>query len=132
MIVIFIASTDLMSAEHTSRFLAPLLRWIVPDISPQTIATIHFFLRKCAHFTEYAILAALLWRALSRSWNNLRPTTAIAFVIAASYAGFDEFHQTFVPSRTASPRDVMIDCCGALIGLLIISRFGRSDLKAAN
>ena len=63
----FFGSTDLMSAEHTSRILTPLLRWWNPDISPAAIAQVHFFVRKAAHLTEYAILAGLLCRAL-RGW----------------------------------------------------------------
>ena len=63
MALMFFGSTDLMSAEHTSRILTPLLRWWNPDISPAAIAQVHFFVRKAAHLTEYAILAVL---ALSR------------------------------------------------------------------
>jgi hypothetical protein len=61
--VIFLGSTDLMSAEHTSRFIVPFLRWLKPDISPETFASIHFIVRKCAHVGEYAVLALLLLRA---------------------------------------------------------------------
>jgi hypothetical protein len=57
--VIFIGSTDVMSAEETSRFLVPFLRWLKPDISVETLAQIHFFVRKCGHLTEYAILAMI-------------------------------------------------------------------------
>ena len=53
---IFIGSTDLMSAEHTSRFLIPFLLWLKPDISPEALAQVHFILRKLGHVTEYAIL----------------------------------------------------------------------------
>ena len=63
---IFLGSTDLMSAEHTSRFIAPFLRWLRPDISAEAIAHVQFFVRKCAHVTEYAVLAMLLWRGLRR------------------------------------------------------------------
>ncbi len=61
--VIFFGSTDLMSAEHTSRFIVPFLRWLKSDISIETLASIHFVIRKCAHLSEYAILALLLLRA---------------------------------------------------------------------
>ena len=63
--VIFLGSTDLMSAEHTSRFIVPFLRWLKPDISAETLASIHFIVRKCTHVGEYAILALLLLRAAS-------------------------------------------------------------------
>src|SRR6266568_4467469 len=62
--LIFIGSTDLMSAEHTSRIIGPLLHWFKPDISAETIARVQFYVRKAAHVTEYAILAMLFWRAL--------------------------------------------------------------------
>src|SRR6266581_2075158 len=69
--IIYLGSTDMLSAEHTSRFLVPFLRWLDPQISMATIAAIHFALRKFGHLTEYAILAALIWRAL-RSGTSFR------------------------------------------------------------
>ena len=119
--VIFLGSTDMLSAEHTSRFLVPFLRWINPQISFATLNAIQLGIRKLGHLTEYAILAMLLWRAL-RSGTRWQVKMSILFLVAALasaiFAASDEFHQSFVPSRTASPNDVMIDICGALIGLL--------------
>jgi len=126
MIFIFIGSTDLMSAEHTSRFIAPFLRWFVPDVSATTIASIQLFVRKCAHLTEYAILASLLFRAFGQNQRRVGRAFAVSFFIAAIYAALDEFHQSFVPSRTGSPYDVAIDCAGALAGLLIYWRALRN------
>jgi len=68
-------------------------------------------LRKLAHAAEYALLAALLLRALTRSW--------LAFLGALAYAASDELHQHFVRGRTGTPRDVAIDAAGALIGLAV-------------
>jgi len=120
--LIVIGSTDLMSAEHTSRIIGRVLRSFNPDISAETIAQIQLVVRKTAHVMEYAILAALLWRALRTGvrWQTrmLRLFIAVWFVCAV-FAASDEFHQSFVPSRTASPIDVMIDIFGALIGLVI-------------
>ena len=113
MIFIFIGSTDLLSAEHTSRFIGPFLRWFAPNVSDATIGSIQLVVRKCGHLTEYAVLAALLYRALRRF--------APALIVAAIYAALDEFHQSFVASRTASAWDVAIDCVGALLGLLVWS-----------
>jgi VanZ family protein len=119
MIFIFIGSTDLLSAEHTSRFIGPFLRWFAPDISTATIASVQLIARKCGHLTEYAILAALLCRAMRRSpqgWFG-------ALGISAIYASLDEFHQSFVSSRTGTAWDVLIDCAGALIGVAIFNGF---------
>jgi VanZ family protein len=66
-------------------------------------------LRKCAHTTEYAILAVLLLRATgSFAW---------AFGLTVAYAATDELHQMFVRGRHGSPIDVAIDAVGALVGL---------------
>jgi VanZ family protein len=120
--LIFVGSTDLMSAEHTSRIIGPLLHWLRPDISAEAIARVQFFIRKTAHVAEYAILAALLWRAFRRG-KEPQAKMSILFLVAALASAFfaasDEFHQSFVPSRTASPTDVMIDVTGALLGLMI-------------
>ena len=120
--LIVIGSTDLMSAEHTSRIIGPVLRAFNPDISAETIAQIQFVVRKTAHVMEYAILAALLWRALRAGvrWQTRMLRLFIAvWLVCAVFAASDEFHQSFVPSRTASPIDVMIDIFGALIGVVI-------------
>ena len=125
MAVIFVVSTDLGSAENTGDILEPLLRWFVPSISKDAIEWAHFIVRKCGHLSEYAILALLVWRALSNpaqekptawSWNR----AGLALLIAAIYAASDEFHQSFIPTRTPAVKDVMIDSCGALAGLLLL------------
>src|SRR4030095_8797650 len=77
--VIFAGSTDIFSTEQTSRYLVPFLRWLDPQISLSTMATAHFALRKLGHLTEYAVLAALLWRAL-HSARNLRAKVSTLFV----------------------------------------------------
>jgi VanZ family protein len=120
MALIFVGSTDMLSAEHTSRFLVPFLRWLDPQISPAALIMAQTLIRKLGHITEYAILAALLWRALrtETEWK-MSMVFAMACVSCAIFAASDEFHQSFVPSRTSSVNDVLIDVCGGLIGLTI-------------
>jgi VanZ family protein len=133
--VIFFGSTDLMSAEHTSRFIVPFLRWLNPDISLETLASIHFIIRKCAHLSEYAILALLLLRA-SISMTNLKRSALILYasvwIACFLVAATDEFHQTFVVSRGASATDVMIDSAGAMLGLLIGAFFLRAGVQQSS
>jgi len=123
----FVGSTDVLSAEHTSRFLVPFLLWLDPHISAATIVSIHFALRKIGHLTEYAILAALLWRGLRGTFNTTRKMVLAlsTFLAAAAFAASDEYHQSFVPSRTASAHDVMIDCVGALVAVALCVLFSR-------
>jgi VanZ family protein len=67
-------------------------------------------LRKGAHVTEYAILGALLYRALAAE--------ALALAAGIAYAATDELHQHFVRGRHASPVDVGIDAVGVALGML--------------
>src|SRR6266508_6767183 len=124
--VIFVGSTDLMSAEHTSRFIVPILLWLKPGMAPETIRSILFAMRKCAHVSEYAILALLLWRALRSGLaigGKMLILVGAVLLGCAVFAASDEFHQSFVKSRTPSVRDVLLDVSGALMGLLISASF---------
>ena len=125
--LMFVGSTDLLSAAQTSRLIGPLLRWLNPDISPAAIAQLQFFVRKAAHLIEYGVLAALLWRALRGTAAALKMSilAGAALLTCAIFAASDEFHQSFVASRTASASDVLIDICGAMIGLTICVAVAR-------
>lgn len=78
-------------------------------------------LRKLGHFAEYALLAALLWRALRPRLGSI-PAVRAAFVLAVAYAVTDEIHQSFVDGRIASPFDVLIDAAGAATALALLAR----------
>lgn len=132
MTLMFFGSTDLMSSEHTSRFLGPFLRWLVPGITPITIAEIHLAVRKAAHVTEYAILTGLLFRALRGLIDGFWPRAAVAFVPVMIFAAADEFHQRFVPSRTGSIHDVLIDYSGAFLGILLCRAIHLARLRRQN
>lgn len=118
MALIFIFSTDGFAAPHTSSFFAPLLSWLVPGIAPETIQILHGLLRKLGHWTEYVILANLLGTTFKAQWlEQSRQRRFNATVIVATlYAISDEWHQSLVPSRSASIVDVLIDSIGALCG----------------
>jgi VanZ family protein len=121
MSLIFVGSTDVLSAEQTSHVIVPFLLWLNPQNSVATITTIHFALRKFGHVAEYTILAALLWCALRGTLTSMRTIaiSGLVFFASAVFAASDEFHQSFIPSRTASVKDVMIDICGAAIALAL-------------
>jgi VanZ family protein len=120
--VILLASTDLFSSSNTSGVLQRIAVTIFGhQLAPATAATLNFLMRKTAHLTEYGILSALTFRALrgeQRSWN---PRWAIgAIVFAAAIASIDEIHQSFVPSRTGTWHDALLDTAGAAIAQIII------------
>jgi VanZ family protein len=120
---VLFASTANFSASNTSRIIRPLLLWLFPDISEPSIQRVHFFVRKTAHFTEYATLALLAARAfrssglaaLRRSWW----LAAFALVAAVSLA--DEYHQSFLPSRTGTIYDSFLDMTGGGVALACLA-----------
>jgi VanZ family protein len=130
MSLIFTASSDQGSFQRSSRLIAPIVRWLYPSIDEHTLFQIVFVIRKCAHVTEYGILALMVWRARVKPL----PATPLtwewriggeALWVAVFYATTDEFHQTFVSSREGCLRDVAVDSSGAVGGLLLLFFVGK-------
>lgn len=118
---IFWMSTETFSSQNTASVLEPVLRFFVPRISPQGIDLTHAFARKAGHITEYFILSLLWFRAFrgksAASWNW--QWSFFALVIVVFWAMLDEFHQSLVPTRTASTVDVVIDTAGGSLAQLV-------------
>ena len=116
---IYFASTNGFSAANTSRIIRPVLLWLSPGISEAAISEVHFLVRQAAHFTEYAVLALLAARAFGASPRRglKRRWWLASFALVACVALSDEYHQSFVPSRTASPYDSLIDMAGGAAAL---------------
>jgi len=117
--VIFFLSSEQGSMAQTSRFIGPLLHFLFPTASEETIQLYHFYIRKTAHVTEYGILALLAWRAFSFSRKFYRWLLPIGLVLVI--ASIDEFNQSFEPSRGSSPYDVLLDVTGGTAALLVLS-----------
>jgi VanZ family protein len=131
MAVVMILSSEFFSSQRTSGVLLGLLAWATPWLTPADVATLHGAFRKAAHFIEYAILAFLWFRAFVRD-AVLTPgvAAAYAFGISLLWAGLDETHQHFVPSRSGSVGDVAIDAVGSLAALTIARRSSLRTAKA--
>jgi len=120
-------STDQFSADHTGVILRKIIRAVYGTISHHRFEQIHFLVRKSAHFGGYGLLSLFAfysWRGTLRAlarwtwrWCALALTTAL---LAAS---LDEFHQTFVSSRTGSWHDVVLDLTGAVFFQALIALF---------
>jgi len=128
MAVIAIESTDFLSASHTSRILYPILHFLF-NMDLAHFKIVHHYIRKTGHFTGYFILSVLLFRAwkatlrLPAVWAMR--WAAIAFFMSALVASLDEWHQTFLPSRTGTLHDVLLDSTGALIAQIVIFIYWR-------
>jgi VanZ family protein len=131
---ICVFSTELFGAEDTSRFLLPVLRWLLPHATMATLLDLHHLIRKFAHVFEYFVLGILVMRAIRGArtgWDWRWAMGALAICVA--WACLDEFHQAFVPGRTASPWDALLDSSAALAALLIFIVLARrtASLTAA-
>jgi VanZ family protein len=118
-------STGWFNGERTAMVILPVLRALVPGATAADLQAIHHAIRKIAHFAEYLILSVLLYRALrgDRRWNAR--AAAIAFALAGVYAVGDEFHQWFVPGRTAAATDCPKDVSGAAAGQGLLAARAR-------
>jgi VanZ family protein len=120
-ILISWASTDAFSTSHTSLIIIPALHWLFPHAGADTLDRLHFLVRETAHFAEYFVFSFLLLRAIRgehRGWQIRWAIAALA--IAAGYSALDEFHQSIVPSRTASPWDSLLDTTGAATAQVLL------------
>lgn len=124
-------SGEQFSGQRSGAFLRRILGALRLEISPELFDLAHSALRKGAHFVEYLIFAALVYRAISLAgWMWERQTARSAFAITAVWAALDEFHQSFVRGRTSSLPDLLLDAAGAGCGLaavLLASRWTRRN-----
>lgn len=136
MMVIFSASADSHSYQHSSRLLEPLLHWLFPRMSQATVEQIHFYFRKTCHLSEYGILALLLWRAIRQPQKGITKPwrwsqAGLVLLLVFLYAASDETHQIFVPTRTPHVTDVLIDTSGGAIVLLLLWSIGKIRGRSA-
>ena len=101
------------SSDETSSFIGPLLRALLPGLSPEFLGAVHFLIRKTAHLSEYGVLAILWRRATGGTW--------IALALAVLTASIDECRQLITPGREGSVYDVLLDGSGAAAALALLS-----------
>lgn len=122
-LLVFGASTSGGASGHTESLLMQALRALSPrfaaSLSAWQIEALNYAVRKLAHFLEFAVLMCLTMRAFQYGFLRLRARSALSSSLAVVlFAVGDEVHQAFVPGRSAAAADVLIDVCGAGIGLL--------------
>ncbi len=121
-VVISTFSTGVFTSENTSRIIVPVLHWLFPRASDDTLFLLHHFIRKTGHVTEYFILSLLILRGMRAGHRGARLGWAVvAIAIVAAYASLDEFHQSFVPGRTAAVSDVLLDTAGGIAAQVVVA-----------
>ncbi|HEX3820269.1 MAG TPA: VanZ family protein [Candidatus Sulfotelmatobacter sp.] len=125
LIVIAIESTTYLSAHNTSRILYPILHFIF-GVDHSRFDIWHFYIRKSGHVIGYAMLCLLLFRA----WKETLPApgnpkwtmrwATIAILGTALVACLDEWHQSFLPSRTGIWQDAVLDTVAGMAAQIIL------------
>jgi hypothetical protein len=111
---------DHFSSNDTSRFVAPLLRWLLGGADAEWVATANYAVRKTAHLAEYAILAVLGLRALRLSFARPTPLLApLTLALVLLVAAIDETRQAGTAKRSAAVGDVVLDLAGGVSGLVL-------------
>lgn len=115
-------STGAYAGSVTGWLLQDLLSSLHIHLAPPTFEIVHFLIRKLAHCTEYGMFGLFLYHSFNfrqpESWNTRRAVSAV--MVAGLFSLTDEYHQSFVPGRTASIKDCGIDTLGALGGMLLL------------
>jgi VanZ family protein len=127
-LMIALESTATMSADNTSHWLYPLWVHLFGPIRADRWAEIHHLIRKTGHFVGYGVVSLTffyswrktLHRMAVRSWTLWRRASVLALVCTLLIASLDEYHQSFLPSRTSSIFDVGIDLCGAIVFQMLL------------
>ena len=124
--VIFYMSSDQGSMSQTSRFIRPLLEFLFPTAPEETLQLYHGYIRKAAHFTEYAILAFFALWAFTRSASDFsrRFRYLLPIAVVALVAGLDELNQSCSTTRSGSIWDVLLDISGG-VAMMIFTRLIR-------
>ena len=86
----------------------------------EIVEGMHFYIRKAAHFSEYALLGMLTFLNACQYFSKTKTRFLITLPFCLLYASADEFHQLFVPGRSGKVIDVLIDSSGALLGVLFL------------
>ena len=125
--VIVMESTERFGSDHTSGPLRWLWQSLFGQVTDPRWEIIHHLLRKTGHFVAYGCIG-LAWL---RAWwftlpkSHFFPDAVLAVLGTALIASCDEWHQTFLPNRTGSPWDVLLDCSGAIVLQFLVYVFMR-------
>ena len=136
MIVIAIESTKWLSAHNTSRILFPVLHYLF-GLGYSSFQHWHFYMRKAGHVFGYGLLSILLfraWRETLPALNHSRWTirwAAMAVIGTAIVASLDEWHQSFLPSRTGTVHDVVLDTCAAIAAQILVLLWAGSRRRSS-
>jgi VanZ family protein len=125
LIVIFVESSNFGSSSNTSRILYPLFHFLF-GMDHAHFQHWHFFIRKGGHVFGYGLLSILLFRAWRETFPSIENSNwtlrwaSMAVAGTAIVASLDEWHQNYLPSRTGTAWDVLLDTCAAVAAQFLL------------
>ena len=125
--VIVMESTEFMGADHTTGPLRWFFESVFGHVSDARWDILHHYIRKSGHFVFYGLLGLAWLRAWWMTLPRLRylQVAVLGLLGTALVASCDEWHQTYLPNRTGSVWDVLLDCCGAITLQLLVYIYMR-------
>jgi len=125
--MIVVESTEFMGADRTSGPLRALYQAIFGIVTDAQWDVIHHYIRKSGHFVGYGLIGLAWLRAwwMTLPQSRFLPDAFLALLGTALIASADEYHQSFLPNRTSSVWDVLLDCCGAVTLQLLVYVYMR-------
>jgi VanZ family protein len=130
--LVSVFSSDSFSSDNTSPLFLPFFQWFLPHATPELIHSFHSLIRKLGHFTEFFVLAMLLFRALREGrrplWEWRGAVWTLSVVLLYSVA--DEVHQHFVPSRSGVWSDSLLDFFGGCCAVALLYARHRARANA--
>jgi low temperature requirement protein LtrA len=126
--VIAVESTEAFGSDRTNAPLRKIFEALFGHVSYASWVLIHHYIRKTGHFLGYGLIGLAWLRAwwMTLPHSRFRHDALLALLGTAIVASCDEWHQSFLPNRTASPWDVLLDCTGGITLQLIVYIFMRT------
>lgn len=120
--IIALESNKAFGADHTSRPLRMIWETIFGPVANGQWQIIHIAIRKTGHFFGYGLVGITWLRAwwMTLPHSHFLEDAFLALMGTALVASCDELHQTYLPNRTGTPWDVLLDCCGAVTLQLLV------------
>lgn len=121
-VVIAVETQAFMGADHTSVIFRRIYEHLLGPVSDAQWEILHHCIRKTGHFLGYGLIGLAWLRAWWKTLPHSRffQDAALALLGTAAVASCDELHQSFLPNRTGTPVDVLLDCSGAIVLQLIV------------
>lgn len=128
-IIFFMSNQPSQVSDGHSRLVVQILMFIGADINSASADLANFIVRKVAHFTEYMILAYLIFNVLEFYCKDRNKLILFSIALVFMYASSDEIHQYFIPGRECAFRDVLIDTSGGITAIIITNILKKITLK---